>query len=66
MIPDPVETLLQARNTDETTFRNLVRQLGPPGALADRLFDAALKAQVGEPDRARGCVQVIDRLRDLA
>jgi hypothetical protein len=39
MIPDPVETLLQARNTDETTFRNLVRQLGPPGALADRLFD---------------------------
>jgi hypothetical protein len=44
----------------------LVRQLGPPGALADRLFDAALKAQVGEPDRARDCVQVIDRLRDLA
>ncbi len=65
MIPDPVETLLQARNADETTFRNLVRQLGAPGTLVDHLFDAALKAQLGEPDRARNCVQVIDRLRDL-
>ena len=62
---DPVETLIQAKNASEATFRDLIEQLGPPDRLENLVFNEGLRAQGVNPQRAVDCVAVIDRIRAL-
>ena len=62
---DPVETLIQAKDVSEATFRDLIERLGPPDRLENLVFTVGLRAQGSNPQRAIDCVTVIDRIRSL-
>jgi hypothetical protein len=62
---DPVETLIQAKDATEATFRDLIEQLGVPDRLENLVFNEGLRAQGVNPQRAMDCVAVIDRIRSL-
>lgn len=62
-IVDPVETLIQAKDVSEATFRDLIELLGPSDRLENLVFNEGLRAQGVNPQRVMDCVTVIDRTR---
>ena len=60
---DPVETLIQAKDVSEATFRDLIERLGPPDRLENLVFNEGLRAQGFNPQRAVDCVAVIGRIQ---
>jgi hypothetical protein len=46
---DPVDTLIQATDVGEATFRDLIEQLGPSDRLENLVFNKGLRAQAVNP-----------------
>jgi hypothetical protein len=59
---DVVETLLEAADLDDATFRDLVRRHGEPDRLSNLVFDEGMRVQTLDTDRMLLCIRVIDRL----
>jgi hypothetical protein len=60
---DPMETLIQAKDASEATFRDLIEHLGAAGRLENLVFNEGLRAQGVNPQRAIDCVALIGHIR---